>query len=95
MKPNKRGSGVSGETGFLARTLGAPEAGFMAALLATGLALPGDDGEKPVFVEHEGEIYWFSKYPKDGTIWLNAKPSRSAAKKKPSARPPRTRSKSN
>ncbi|OAM86959.1 hypothetical protein OH491_14945 [Termitidicoccus mucosus] len=92
MKPNKRGSGVSGETGFLARALDKPEAEFMGTLIATGLVVPEDSGQKPIFVEHDGEIYWFSKYPKDGTIWLNAKPARSAAKKKSAAR---TRAKSN
>jgi hypothetical protein len=92
LKPNKRGSGVSGETGFLARALDKPEDGFMRTLTATGLVVPDDSEQKPVFVEHDGEIYWFSKYPKDGTIWLNAKPAKSAAKKKPTAR---TRSKNN
>ncbi len=91
MKPNKRGSGVSGETGFLARALDKPEPEFMATLIATGLVVPEDSEQKPVFVEHEGEIYWFSKYAKDGTIWLNAKPARSAAKKKSSGRAARAR----
>ena len=87
LRPNKRGTGVSGETGYLARTLGKPEAEFIATLTAAGLVVPPDADTKPTFVAHAGEIFWFGLFEKDGetSIWLNAK----VAKKKPGR--PRTR----
>ncbi len=78
LKPNKRGSGVSGEVGFLARTVDQAEADFLATLAAAGVPPPSADPEaKPVFTEHEGEIFWLNQNAKDGSLWLNAK----AAKK--------------
>jgi hypothetical protein len=92
LKPNKRGSGVSGEVGFLARTLEKSEEAFLATLTDAGLAIPTDSEAKPVFVEQAGEIFWLNKNSTDGSLWLNAKAAKSAAKK-PSAggSRPRTR----
>ena len=78
LTPNKRGSGVSGEVGYLARTLGKAEDEFVSTLTGAGLAVPADSEAKPVFVEHAGEIFWLNKNPKDGSVWLNAKAAKSA-----------------
>jgi hypothetical protein len=87
LKPNKRGSGVSGEVGFLARSLDKSEDTFLATLTDAGLAVPPDAEAKPVFVEQAGEIFWLNKNSTDGSLWLNAKAAKSAAKKSSGARP--------
>ena len=81
LNPNKRGSGVSGEVGYLARTLGQDLQDFLTVLTGLGLALPATEEDKPAFVEHAGEIFWLNKNPKDGSVWLNAKASRASVKK--------------
>ena len=81
LKPNKRGSGVSGELGFLARTLDKSDDAFLATLTEAGLVVPPDSEAKPVFVEQAGEIFWINKNSTDGSLWLNAKAAKSAAKK--------------
>jgi hypothetical protein len=86
LKQNKRGSGVSGEVGFLARTLGKDPEEFLATLLGTGLALPAGDEAKPVFVEQGGEIYWLNENARDESLWLNAKPAKKFPTRKPSRR---------
>ncbi len=93
LKPNKRGSGVSGEVGYLARALEQNETEFVAALTNAGLVVPPGADTKPTFVEHEGEIFWFSFYEKDGvtSVWLNAKPSRKSKAGGKTTRAPRTR----
>jgi hypothetical protein len=80
LKPNKRGSGVSGEVGFLARTLEKNEGDFLAALTAVGVVVPTDSEEKPTFVEQGGEIFWLNKNSADGSLWMNAKAAKSARK---------------
>ncbi|MBW8781714.1 MAG: hypothetical protein JF599_07485 [Verrucomicrobia bacterium] len=91
LKANKRGSGVSGEIGYLARTLDKNDAELMAALTRAGLALPATEDDKPAFVEYEGEVFWLNKNAKDGSVWLNAKPSKAAAKKAPPTGKPRAK----
>ncbi len=81
LKPNKRGSGVSAEVGYLARELGQDLQVLLATLSNLGLALPESEGDKPSFVEHADEIFWFNKNPKDGSVWVNAKTSKAGAKK--------------
>jgi hypothetical protein len=78
LKTNRRGTGVSGEVGFLARSLGKSEPELLAALAEAGLVVPDDPAAKPVFVEHGAEIFWFNRNAKDGTLWLNAKASRAS-----------------
>jgi hypothetical protein len=85
LKANKRGSGVSGEVGFLARTLDKSEEAFLSTLTGAGLVVPPDSDAKPVFVEQAGEIFWLNKNSTDGSLWLNAKAAKSAAKKSSSA----------
>lgn len=81
LKPNKRGSGVSAELDYLARTLGQELQPFLVTISELGLALPATEEHKPTFVEHGDEIFWLNKNPKDGSVWLNAKASKASAKK--------------
>lgn len=86
MKPNKSKTGVSGSIAKLAKQVERSEPELLAVLEAQGLAVPAEAAEgkaeaKPVFVEHEGEIYWLSRFAKDGSLWLNAKAAKSAARK--------------
>lgn len=81
LKPNKRGSGVSAEVGHLARELGQDLQVFLATIADLGFALPATEDDKPSFVVHGSEILWLNKNPKDGSVWVNAKASKSGAKK--------------
>ncbi|MBP6506518.1 MAG: hypothetical protein KA257_03040 [Opitutaceae bacterium] len=76
LKPTKTGA-VAGEVSRLAEALNKPVEEFVAALAATGLKVPEKAREKPVFVEHAGEIFWFNQNAK-GQLWLNAKASKYA-----------------
>lgn len=86
LKPNKRGSGSSGELGFLQRTLEKSDEDFTALLAAAGLVVPATAEEKPTYVEYGPEIVWVNRNPKDGMLWLNAK-------NKPARKPSRPRTK--
>lgn len=93
LMPNKRGTGISAEVGHLSRKLERDHQEFLSVLTGLGFALPATDGDKPSFVEHDGEVYWLNKNPKDGSVWVNAKTSKAAAKKaaptgKPRAKKP-------
>lgn len=86
MKPNKSKTGLSGSIAKLAKEVERSEADLLAALQAHGLSAPaapaeGEAEAKPVFVQHEGEIFWISRFAKDGSLWLNAKAAKSAARK--------------
>src|SRR5690606_1829407 len=59
----------------VAADLGKPEDELTAALVAAGLKVPEKAREKPVFVEHAGEIFWLNKNAK-GELWVNAKASK-------------------
>ncbi len=59
----------------LAETLGKTADELISALTAAGLKLPEKSREKPVFVEHAGEIFWLNKNAKE-ELWLNAKASK-------------------
>jgi len=86
LKPNKRGSGVSGETGYLARALGVDLQVFLTTLTGLGFALPDTEDDKPAFIPYGDEILWLNKNPKDGSVWVNAKASKvPASAKKPTA----------
>ncbi|MDF9827177.1 hypothetical protein M2447_001266 [Ereboglobus sp. PH5-10] len=97
LKPNKRGSGVSGEVGYLARALDQGETEFVAGLTDAGLVVPPDADTKPTFVEHNGEIFWFGLFEKAGetSVWLNAKPAKAKRKTAgaPRARKPKAKAK--
>jgi len=81
LKPNKRGSGVSAEVGYLAQTLGQDLQAFLVIISDLGLALPATEEHKPTFAEHADEIFWLNKNSKDGSVWLNAKISKAGTKK--------------
>lgn len=91
LKPNKRGSGVSAETGYLAKTVGQDLQLLLTTLTELGLALPATAEHKPAFVVQAEEIYWLNKNPKDGSVWLNAKAAKSAVKKTGGTAKPRAK----
>lgn len=80
---------VAGKTERLAEKLGKSPEDFVAALVVAGLKVPEKTREKPVFVEHAGEIFWLNKNAKD-ELWLNAKatkyPDADGGEKKPAGR---------
>ena len=89
LRETKRG-GIAEELGRLAEQLGQRTEDLLAALTGAGLKVPEKPREKPVFVEHTGEILWLNRNAK-GELWLNAKASKLAEKpraEKPSAEPP-------
>ena len=61
---------VAGELGKTADEL-------LAALTGAGLSVPEKPKDKPVFVEHAGEIFWINRNAK-GELWINAKTSKFA-----------------
>jgi hypothetical protein len=86
LKETKTGS-VAGKTDRLAEELGKTPDEFVARLVGAGLKVPEKSREKPVFVEHAGEIFWLNRNAKD-ELWLNAKASKyaDAGDKKPARR---------
>lgn len=68
----------AGQVGKLAATLGKTPEELVGALVAAGLKAPGKPRERPVFVEHAGEIFWLNRNVKD-ELWLNAKASKFGA----------------
>jgi hypothetical protein len=89
LRETKRG-GVAAEVGRLAGFLGKNADDLLAILVRAGLKVPEKAREKPVFVEHAGEILWLNRNAK-GELWLNAKASKFAEEKQeegPSAESP-------
>jgi hypothetical protein len=76
LKETRTGS-VAGKLERLAEELGRSPDELLTTLVATGLKVPEKPREKPVFVEHAGEILWFNRNAK-GELWLNAKAAKSA-----------------
>ena len=74
-----RTGGFAGKLDRVADELGKSPDDLTAALVGAGLKVPEKAKEKPVFVEHAGEIFWFNKNAKD-ELWLNAKASKFADK---------------
>ena len=102
LKETRTGS-MAGKLERVAEELGKSPDDLTAALVGAGLKVPEKAREKPVFVEHAGEIFWFNRNAK-GELWVNAKASKFAneaeggesgaegeAAKKPSRRAPRSR----
>jgi hypothetical protein len=79
LKETKTGS-FAGKLDRLAGEIGQPVDQLVATLTGAGLKVPEKAREKPVFVEHAGEIFWFNKNAKD-ELWLNAKVSKYADQK--------------
>jgi len=79
LKETKRG-GVAAEIGRIAEQLGKSTEELLAVLVDAGLKVPDKPREKPVFVEHAGEIFWFNRNTR-GELWLNAKVAKFAGRK--------------
>ena len=73
-----RTGGFAGKLDRVADELSKSSAELTAALLSAGLQVPAKAKEKPIFVEHAGEIFWLNKNAKD-ELWVNAKASKFAA----------------
>ena len=58
-----------------ARAAQMPLEELLGALTSSGLRIPEKSREKPVFVEHAGEIFWLNLNGR-GELWLNAKESK-------------------
>jgi hypothetical protein len=78
LKETRTGS-FAGKVDRLAEEMGKPVDDFITVLVSAGLKVPEKSREKPVFVEHAGEIFWLNKNAKD-ELWLNAKASKFADK---------------
>ncbi|MBI5691364.1 MAG: hypothetical protein HZC55_14865 [Verrucomicrobia bacterium] len=74
LKETRTGS-LAGKVDRLAADLGRTAEDLIATLVAAGLKVPEKPREKPVFVEHAGEILWFNRNAR-GELWLNAKASK-------------------
>jgi len=74
MRELKPGS-FSGEICDLSSQLGKDPESFVEVLVRTGLKVPEKPRERPVFVEHAGEVFWLNRNAK-GELWLNAKASK-------------------
>jgi hypothetical protein len=96
-----RTGGFAGKVDRVAGEIGKTPEELVAALVGAGLKVPEKAREKPVFVEHAGEIFWFNRNAK-GELWVNAKASKFAdkdaaegdaagEKKRTRSRRPRTR----
>lgn len=82
IRPLLKGTKTGAFAGKLERV--AEEAGktrdeLLASLVGAGLSVPEKPREKPVFVEHAGEIYWLNRNAKS-ELWVNAKASKFADK---------------
>ena len=71
LKETKTGA-VAGKVDRLADELGKPAEEIVATLVDAGFRVPEKPREKPVLVEHGGEVLWLNKTTK-GELWLNAK----------------------
>lgn len=78
LKEGRTGA-FAGRIERLAEKAGKSPEELVATLVAAGLNVPEKPREKPVFVEHAGEIFWFNRNAK-GELWLNAKASKFADK---------------
>jgi hypothetical protein len=91
LRATKRG-GIAEELGHLAEQLGRSTEDLLATLVGAGFQVPEKAREKPVFVEHAGEILWLNRNAK-GQLWLNAKASKFSEKKGDAPRPSESPSK--
>jgi hypothetical protein len=74
LKETKTG-GFAGKLDRVAENLEKSPEELLAALLNAGLKAPEKAREKPVFVEHAGEIFWLNLNAKE-ELWVNAKASK-------------------
>jgi hypothetical protein len=74
LKETKTG-GFAGKLDRVAENLEKSPEELLAALLNAGLKVPEKAREKPIFVEHAGEIFWLNLNAKE-ELWVNAKASK-------------------
>ena len=79
LKATRTGA-VAGTVDRVAGELGKAPDELVVTLVGAGLKVPEKAREKPVFVEHAGEIFWLNRNAK-GELWLNAKASKFTEKK--------------
>jgi hypothetical protein len=79
LKETKTGA-FAGKLERLADDIGQSPEQLLTTLVGAGLTVPDKPKDKPVFVEHAGEIFWLNKNAKD-ELWFNAKASKFADKK--------------
>ena len=77
LKETKTG-GFAGKLDRVAENLEKSPEALLAALISAGLKVPEKPREKPIFVEHAGEIFWLNLNAKE-ELWVNAKASKFAA----------------
>lgn len=75
MRRNRRGPGGSGSTSFLARALRTNEADLKTAFVALGLTMPSTSGDKPLYTELEGQLWWLNLDSRGG-LWINGREKR-------------------
>jgi hypothetical protein len=75
MRRNRRGPGGSGSTSFLARALRTNEADLKTAFAGLGLTMPSTSGDKPVYTELEGQLWWLNLDSRGG-LWINGREKR-------------------
>jgi hypothetical protein len=78
LKETKAGS-IAGKLERVAEELNKSPDDLIAALVGAGMKVPEKPREKPLFVEHAGEILWLNRNAK-GELWVNAKASKFADK---------------
>lgn len=74
-----RTGAFAAEISGLAGQLSLPVDTCLMQLSSLGLRVPEKPREKPVFVEHNGEVFWLNRNAK-GELWLNAKTSKYSRK---------------
>jgi hypothetical protein len=74
LKETKAGN-VAAPVERLSAELGKSVEELIGALTSSGLRTPERAREKPVFVEHAGDVFWLNLNGK-GELWLNAKASK-------------------
>ncbi len=72
MRRNRRGPGMSGTVGFMAKALKHSEESLLQALDEVGLRPAEEEGGKPSFVEANGQLFWIKQDGRGG-FWINAR----------------------
>ena len=72
MRRNQRGPGMSVGVEFLAKKWDFSEEDVKTALKECGMEIPGDEEDKVVYVEYDGDLYWVNMNRR-GELWINTK----------------------
>ncbi len=80
MRRNRRGPGISGSIGYLARALHHNEGDLLAALSNLGLQAPTSPNDKAVNVEIGPGIYWMNRDNRGG-VWINGRENRNGGQR--------------